>query len=105
MPLSATDAAQGFAAAGSEPRLEVLVALVRAGHEGLTVGQIQERLQVPASTLAHHIRALASSGLIEQEKLGRMVINRARFDYIEELAGFLLKECCVDAILPQEKSA
>lgn len=105
MTLTLEEAAQGFAAAGSQPRLEVLLALVRAGHEGLTVGQIQERLQVPASTLAHHIRFLAAAGLIEQERLGRMVVNRARFDHIEVLAGFLLRECCSDAVKLAKQSA
>jgi len=103
--LKLEEAAQGFAAAGSEPRLEVLLALVRAGPEGLNVGQVQAQLNVPASTLAHHLRFLADAGLIEQEKLGRTVINRARFDQLEELAGFLLKECCVDANTARKRSA
>ena len=97
MPLSIEEAAQGFAAAGSEPRLAVLLALVRAGPAGLTVGEIQSRLGLPASTLAHHLRFLAAGGLIEQEKNGRAVHNRAAFDAIEDLATFLLCECCADA--------
>ncbi len=105
MALDIASAAVGFAAAGSEPRLEVLLALVRAGHDGLTVGEIQARLQVPASTLAHHLRFLAAASLIEQEKIGRTVINRARFDHIQELAGYLVKECCADAPTLQQKSA
>lgn len=105
MAIKLEEAAQGFAAVGSEPRLEVLLALVRAGHDGLTVGEIQERLQVPASTLAHHLRFLAAAGLIEQERLGRSVINRARFEHIESLAGFLLQECCVEALQEHKKSA
>ena len=60
--LAIEEAAQGFAAVGSEPRLEVLLALVRAGHGGLTVGEIQERVGLPASTLAHHLRFLAAGG-------------------------------------------
>lgn len=99
------EAAQGFAAAGSEPRLEVLIALVRAGKGGLTVGEIQARLKVPASTLAHHLRFLSAAGLIEQEKQGRAVINRASFRYIEELASFLMKECCAEDLEQHWKSA
>ncbi|MDJ0958990.1 MAG: metalloregulator ArsR/SmtB family transcription factor [Arenicellales bacterium] len=91
------EAAQGFAAVGSEPRLEVLLALVRAGPDGLTVGEIQEHVGVPASTLAHHLRFLAAGGLIEQERVGRAVINRAAYERIETLANFLLRECCMDA--------
>ncbi len=89
-------AAQGFAAVGSEPRLAVLLALVKAGRDGLTVGEIQSRLAVPASTLAHHIRALATAGLVDQEKRGREIICRASFGEIEALADFLLRECCAD---------
>ena len=90
-------AAQGFAAAGSEARLHVVRTLVRAGPEGLTIGAIQERLDMPASTLAHHLRSLAVGGLIRQEKQGRAVINRADYERIKALAAFLLDECCADA--------
>ena len=62
--LGLVEAAQGFAAIGSEPRLEVLLALVRAGPGGLKVGEIQKRVDIPASTLTHHLRFLAAAGLI-----------------------------------------
>lgn len=88
------EAAQGFAAIGSEPRLDVLLALVRAGPKGLTVGEIQQRIGIPASTLSHHLRFLAAANLIEQTKQGRTVSNRAAFQHIENLANFLLCECC-----------
>ncbi|MCY4487713.1 MAG: helix-turn-helix domain-containing protein [Deltaproteobacteria bacterium] len=91
------EAAQGFAACGSEPRLTVLRLLVRAGAEGLTVGEVQERSGLPASTLAHHLGFLAAGGLVEQERRGRIVINRAAYRRLEALAAFLLEECCVDA--------
>ena len=91
------EAAQGFAACGSEPRLMVLRLLVRAGASGLTVGEIQERTAIPASTLAHHLGFLAAGGLVEQERRGRTVINRAAYRRIEALAAFLLEACCADA--------
>ena len=90
------EAAQGFAAIGSEPRLEVLLCLVRAGPSGLAVGDIQRRLDLPASTLTHHLRFLAAAGLIEQHKTGRSIRNRASFERIEELAAYLLRECCAE---------
>ena len=91
------EAAQGFAACGSEPRLMVLRLLVRAGASGLTVGEIQERTAIPASTLAHHLGFLAAGGLVEQERRGRTVINRAAYRRLEALAAFLLEACCADA--------
>lgn len=89
-------AAQGFAAIGSEPRLEVLLLLVKAGPDGMAVGDIQTRTGMAASTLAHHLRFLTVAGLVSQERQGRSVINRARFDHLENLGGYLLKECCAD---------
>lgn len=98
--LAHEQAAQGFAAVGSEPRLKVLTALVRAGPGGLAVGDIQDKVGLPPSTLAHHLKFLASAGLIEQQRRGRTVINRAAFERIEALAGFLLYECCADVPAP-----
>ncbi|MDJ0880807.1 MAG: helix-turn-helix domain-containing protein [Gammaproteobacteria bacterium] len=90
-------AAQGFAAAGAPARLLVLRVLVRAGIDGLAINEIQQRAQIPASTLAHHLKSLAAGGLIEQEKQGRTVINRANYPHIEALAHFLTHECCADS--------
>lgn len=90
-------AAQGFAAAGSESRLGVLRVLVRAGHAGLTISDIQQRLDMPASTLTHHLKFLAAGELILQEKQGRSVVNRANYDQLKALADFLLYECCADS--------
>ncbi len=94
--LALEEAAQGFAAAGSEPRLEVLRILIRAGEAGLTIGEVQNRVGFASSTLFHHLRFLSSAGLIEQVKSGRTVHNRANFARIESLAAFLLHECCFE---------
>lgn len=94
--LALEDAAQCFAAVGAEPRLEVLLALVRVGPDGMTVGEIQARLGVPASTLAHHLRFLTAAGLVDQEKQGRRVVNRAAFDRIQALADYFVCECCTE---------
>ena len=95
--LDLEQAARGFAAIGSEPRLAVLLTLVRAGAGGLSVGDIQARVDMPASTLTHHLKFLAAADLIEQRKKGRVILNRAAYDHLEALAGFLMDECCQDA--------
>jgi DNA-binding transcriptional ArsR family regulator len=66
----------------------------------LPIGEIQARLDMAASTLAHHLRSLANAGLIEQEKVGRSVINRACYERLQALAEFLFEECCADACVP-----
>ena len=97
MELNLETAARGFAAAGSDSRLSVLQLLVRAGDSGLSVGEIQEKSGIPASTLAHHIRTLAEAGLVSQVRTGRTTLNQAHFENLRALADYLLKECCADA--------
>ena len=91
-----TEAASAFSALGSEARLQVLRTLVRAGPQGLTVGEIQERTGMALSTLAHHLKFLVAGDVIEQIREGRSTLNRASFERLEVIAGFILSECCVD---------
>lgn len=91
------DAAQGYAAVGSEPRLDVLLLLVQAGDGGLTVSEIGSQLGFAPSTLAHHLRFLVDAKMILQEKQGREVRNTANYDYLKELGNYLLLECCVNS--------
>ncbi len=95
-PLDPLDAAQAFAALGSEARLAVIRRLVRAGPSGMTVGALQAALELPASTLSHHLKFLSQCGLLTQERDGRSLICRAAFGRVEALADFLTRECCVD---------
>lgn len=96
-------AASTFAALGSEQRLMVLRSLVRAGPEGLTIGQLGTRTGVSGSTLTHHMKILAQAGLVVQEKRGRSIICAAvAYEELEGLAGFLLRECCADSSTPHE---
>jgi ArsR family transcriptional regulator len=96
--LEIEDAAQAFAALGSEQRLVVLRALVRAGPDGLRVGELKDRTGLAASTLSHHLRFLSQAGLIEQTRRGREIICAgAAYQRVEALAAFLMRECCADA--------
>ena len=98
-----TLAAASFAALGSEQRLSVLRTLVRAGPEGLSIGDLGERTGVTGSTLTHHLKLLAATGLLKQERHGRSTICAAvAYDEIQALAHFLLTECCADAHIPCE---
>ncbi|MCB1491226.1 MAG: helix-turn-helix transcriptional regulator [Rhodobiaceae bacterium] len=94
--LTLAEAAQGFAAVGSEPRMEVLLCLVRAGADGLVFGDIQKRTGIPASTLNHHLRFLAAAELITQTRIGRQTVSRPDYRRLEALSSFLLARCCAD---------
>lgn len=95
--LPGAQAAAAFAALGSEVRLAILRALVRAGEGGMAVGALQGRLALAGSTLSHHLRALVQAGVVEQTRAGRTLICRARYDRIRGLSDFLVSECCADA--------
>ncbi len=79
---------------GNPTRLEIVRLLVRAGTDGLAVGDIRRRTGVPASTLSHHILHLVSGGLIRQERQGRVL--RCKLDYalMQALVDMLTEECC-----------
>ncbi len=97
-PLDLTRAAAAFAALGSEQRLSVLRTLVRAGPEGLSIGTLGDRTGVTGSTLTHHVKILNSAGLVTQARQGRSIICAAvAFDEVQDLADFLLTECCADS--------
>lgn len=98
-----TLAAASFAALGSEQRLLVLRCLVRAGSDGLSIGDLGERTGVTGSTLTHHLKLLAAAGLVKQERQGRSTICAAvAYDEVKALANFLLTECCADAATPEK---
>lgn len=96
-----TQAAAAFAALGSEQRLGVLRALVRAGPEGLSIGELGTRADVTGSTLTHHLKLLTAAGLVQQIRQGRSTICAAvAYDEVQSLSTFLLTECCADADHP-----
>lgn len=96
--LDLTEAATTFAALGSEQRLHVLKTLVRAGPDGLAIGELGARTGVTGSTLTHHMKLLSAAGLVDQLKEGRRIICiAAAFERMEVLSAFLLKECCADS--------
>lgn len=92
--LTEADAAEGFAALGNRARLRLLRLLVRAGEGGMTVGEIAGRMDMPASTLAHHLTALVRAGLVTQEKRGREVICTANYRVVRGAAAYLTETCC-----------
>jgi ArsR family transcriptional regulator len=96
--LSIEEAAQAFAALGSEQRLAVLTTLVMAGPEGLMTGELGNRTGIAASTLTHHLRFLTQAGLVTQEKRGRAIYcAAAAYDTVELLSQYLLLNCCAEA--------
>ena len=97
--------ALSLAALGHETRLAIFRLLVRAGDEGLNVGEIGQHLDMAASTLAHHLKALVDAGLVIQERQGRQIVNRVDYGAMRGTVSFLTAECCVGVTLTQEDAA
>ena len=89
-------AAEQLAELGHSTRLGIYRALVRAGHGGLPVADIQQQLKTPASTLSHHITRLVRVGLIKQVREGRVLRCFAQYKELAKLQDFLSEECCAD---------
>jgi DNA-binding transcriptional ArsR family regulator len=102
---TAADTARALAALGHEARLDIFRLLVRAGRDGLIVGDVAGHTRLPASTLAHHLRTLVSAGLVTQERRGREVVNRADFAAMNAALSFLTAECCQGVALVREDAA
>lgn len=90
------DAAGKLESLGNPTRLALYRLLVRAGHSGLAVGEIQQKLQLAQSTLSFHLKALIVAGLVTQERQSRNLICRANFERMTALLDFLAAECCAD---------
>ena len=100
--LTIEEAASTFAALGSEQRLAVLGTLVRAGPDGLSIGQLGASCGVTGSTLTHHMRILAQAGLVTQTRQGRSIICAAvEYGRVTDLSAYLLRECCADCDAPK----
>ena len=81
---------------GNETRLRIVRLLVRAGDEGRTVGDLQRELDIPASTLSHHLSHLRSAGIVWQERAGTVLNCFVDFKVVSALVDFLTAECCAD---------
>ena len=91
------DVIRSLAALAQEVRLRVFRALVVAGNEGLTPGTLAEQLEVAPNTLSFHLKELAHSGLISQERQGRNLVYRASFETMNALLAYLTDNCCQGA--------
>lgn len=93
-----------FAAMGAEPRLRIVRLLLTAHPQGLIVGEIQEELGIPASTLSHHLEKLKNEGLVVVRREGTFLWYTANTEALQEIINFLYAECCTrnKAIEPGE---
>ncbi|MCP1676444.1 DNA-binding transcriptional ArsR family regulator [Natronocella acetinitrilica] len=98
------NASRSLAALGNPVRLSIFRLLVQAGTAGLNVGDIQRHMEIPASTLSHHLSNLAQAGLVQQTRQGREIICTAEFKRMRDTVDFLTAECCQGVALRDKAS-
>ena len=93
-----------FAAIGTDARLRILRLLLAAHPQGLVVGEVQTELDIPASTLSHHLEKLRHEGLVTVQREGTFLRYAANTETLRELLAFLYAECCTRnrAVNPRE---
>jgi ArsR family transcriptional regulator len=96
--------ADRFSAMGTEPRLRIMQLLLSAHPEGLVVGEIQEELEIPNSTLSHHLDKLRNEDLVHVRRESTFLRYTANTEALQELLQFLYAECCTrnQAVKPQD---
>jgi DNA-binding transcriptional ArsR family regulator len=93
-----------FSAMGTEARLRIMQLLLSAYPEGMVVGEIQEELDIPNSTLSHHLDKLRNEGLVQVRRESTFLRYTANTDALQEILQFLYAECCTrnKALKPQD---
>jgi ArsR family transcriptional regulator len=83
-----------FSAMGTEARLRIMQVLLSAHPDGLVVGEIQEALDIPNSTLSHHLDKLKAEDLVRVTRESTFLRYSANTDALQEVLRFLYAECC-----------
>jgi ArsR family transcriptional regulator len=89
-----TSALAALSALGHETRLAAFRQLVQAGPDGLSVGELRERLDLPPATLTAHLNVLRAAGLVRDEREGRVIRIRADYAQMDALIAYLTENCC-----------
>jgi DNA-binding transcriptional ArsR family regulator len=93
-----------LSAMGTEPRLRIVRLLLSAHPDGMVVGEIGSALDIPSSTLSHHLEKLKNEDLVSVRREGTYLWYSANTEALQELLGFLYAECCTrnKAIQPEK---
>ena len=83
-----------MSAMGTEARLRIMQLLLSAHPEGLVVGDIQEELEIPGSTLSHHLDKLRNEELVQVKRESTFLRYTANTEALQQLMQFLWSECC-----------
>ncbi len=94
MPSKLERHAEQLSALGHPVRLTVLRYVVQAGPEGAPAGDIQAHVDLPASTLSHHLKRLLDAGLLSSRTEGTFHYYAADYGALRGLTTYLWEDCC-----------
>jgi ArsR family transcriptional regulator len=86
--------AEELGALGHPVRLAILRFVVQAGPDGAPAGEIQEKVDLPASTLSHHLKRLLDAGLLSSRAQGTFHYYAAEYAALRALTDYLWEDCC-----------
>jgi DNA-binding transcriptional ArsR family regulator len=86
--------AEQLSALGHPARLQILRFVVQGDPAGTAAGDIQSHVDLPASTLSHHLKRLSSAGLLRSRNEGTFVMYSADFPALKDLTAYLWEDCC-----------
>ncbi|MBF6025458.1 ArsR/SmtB family transcription factor [Lysobacter niastensis] len=90
-------AIDALSALSHESRLGAFRHLVQAGPDGLAVGELRERLDIPPATLTAHLNVLRAADLVHDQREGRVIRVRANYAQMNALLSYLTENCCEGA--------
>jgi DNA-binding transcriptional ArsR family regulator len=86
--------AEQLGALGHPARLGLLRHVVQGGPEGITTTELQAKLDIPWTTLNHHLDRLVASGLVAARREGKFAFHTADYTALRTLTDFLWEDCC-----------
>src|SRR3954452_6463504 len=92
-----------FSEMGTERHLRIMRLLLSPHPQGIIAGDVGAELDIPASTLSHHLDKLKNEDLVSVRRESTYLWYSANSDTLQELLGLFHPECCPrnKAIEPQ----
>lgn len=82
-----------FESLGSSVRLDIFCMLVQAGEAGLVAGEISDALEIPATNLSFHLKAMLQANLVHVRQEGRFLRYRANVSHMLRVLAFVMENC------------